>query len=344
MKAKILFLATRPGFFTASIVCVLLGLAAGWLRSGRSDWLAAIAVLAGSVLIHAGADMMNDYDDHVSGADEANHNYISPFSGGSRMIQMGILTPGEVRRAAWALVAAGAVLFALLALRSGPLMLLLAAFAAASALTYTGRPISLASRGLGELVVGINFGPVLVSAGYYVQARAFPFPAILITLPMMLLVMAILWVNEMPDYEGDRAAGKRTLVVRLGLARASDGYAVLVGLSYLSIAAGVLARQLPLQALIALATLPLGILAALTVRRFYDQPAQMSPASVQTIVNHLLTGLLLVAALVSAGSSIPLLPLGIGSAIALVIGVRTYKAMDGMRKAFLAQRGLVGEA
>ena len=64
---------------------------------------------------------------------------------------------------------------------------------------------------------------MLVAAGYYVQAHRFPVDALLASLPMMFLVMAILLVNELPDYAGDRAAGKRTLVVRLGREQASYG-------------------------------------------------------------------------------------------------------------------------
>ena len=338
MKAKMLFLATRPGFFTASIVCVLVGLAAGWFHTRQVDPLGAVAILVASVLMHAGADMMNDYDDHRSGADEANHEFISPFSGGSRFIQMGLLTPGEVRRAAFVLLGSGMALLALLALRSGPFMLLLGAIGAVSALTYTGKPFALASRGLGELVVGLNFGPVLVAAGYYVQARSFPPAALLIAAPMMLLVTAILTVNEFPDYAGDRAAGKRTLVVRLGRQRASYFYAALVGLAYLSIVAGVLAGQLPGEALIALGSAPLGLAAVRNVLSHYDRPVAMSPASVQTIVNHMITGLLMAVALWSAGSSLPIPPLVAGSALAVFLSLRSYRALDGMRRMAVAGR------
>ena len=339
MKAKTLFLATRPGFFTASIVCVLLGLVAGWYHSRQADLLGAAAILVASVLMHAGADMMNDYDDHVNGADEANHEYISPFSGGSRMIQAGVLTAAEVRRTAYALLAGGMLILFLLALRSGPLMLLLAAIGLFTSLFYTGKPLYLASRGLGELVVGFNFGPVLVAAGYYVQAHRLSMGALLASLPMMFLVTAILYVNEMPDYAGDRAAGKRTLVVRLGRARASYGYIVLMAASYLSIVLAVAAGQLPLLALLSLGTLPLAVAASHHVLRYHDRPDAMSPASVQTIVNHLLTGLLLAVATYAAGVSVPLVPLLIGGACAAFLSLRTYAALDAMRRAFLAARG-----
>ncbi len=339
MKAKTIFLATRPGFFTASIVSVLLGIAAGWYHSRQFDLLGSIAILAASVLMHAGADMMNDYDDHLNGADEANHDFVGPFSGGSRMIQTGVLQPGEVRRTAYALLAAGMAILLALALRSGPLMLLLAGIGPFTSLFYTGKPLYLAARGLGELVVALSFGPVLVTAGYYVQARNLPAGALLTSLPMMFLVMAILYVNELPDYAGDLAAGKRTLVVRLGRRRASYGYIVLLVASHASIIVAVLAGQLPALALIGLATLPLAVAAAANVRRYYDRPAEMSPASVQTIVTHLLTGLLLSVATWSAGSSFPLLPLVLGGGVAVLFSFRTYAALDGMRRAFLVGRG-----
>ena len=338
MKAKLLFLATRPGFLSASLVCVLIGLAAGWARSHRVDPLAALVVLVASVLVHAAADMLNDYDDHLSGADEANHDYISPLSGGSRFIQMGLLRAAEVHCAALTLLAIGVGLFMLLALRSGPFMLLIAGVCAFSALAYTGNPLRLAYRGLGELLVGLDFGPVLVSAGYYAQARTFPVVALWVTLPMAFLVAAILYVNEMPDYVGDRAAGKRTLVVRLGRRRASYGYALLMALTYLSIIAGVIAHQAPLQALLALGSLPLAVAASRTVLRHYDDPPAMSPANVQTIANQFLTGLLLAVAYCSAAVARPFWPLLIGSGLAVFLTVRTYANVDGMRRAFLAQK------
>ncbi len=336
MKGKILFLATRPGFFTASTVSVLLGLVAGWRQTGRFDWPAAAVVLLASVLMHAGADLINDYHDHVNGADEANREYISPFSGGSRAIQRGLLSPAEVRRAALVLLGAGTALLAVLSLRAGPMLLLLAAVGLASSFAYTGRPFYLASRGLGELVIGINFGPVLVGAGYYVQAHALPAGVLVISLPMAFLVTAILYVNEMPDYRGDRAAGKRTLVVRLGRRRAAWGYALLVGLAYLSIIVATLARQLPGEALITLASMPLGLAAAANVFQYYDDPVAMSPASVQTIVNHLLTGLLLVVSFLGARALWALL---VGAGCSALLALQAYRAMDGMRRGFLAQRG-----
>ncbi len=94
-KVVIWVKAVRPKFFTGTLVPVLLGAVIAWHGSGDFNWLYFLLTLLGGLFIHAGLDLANDYFDHTSGVDEINTHY-NPFSGGSRMIQNGILSAKQV--------------------------------------------------------------------------------------------------------------------------------------------------------------------------------------------------------------------------------------------------------
>src|SRR5436190_1453489 len=101
-----------------------------------------------------------------------------------------------------------------------------------AAILYTGGPWPLGYHGLGDVFVFIFFGLIAVTGTYYVQAGALSGAAIAAAVPVGLLVTAILVVNNVRDIETDRAAGKRTLAVRLGRRASRVQYALLVATAY----------------------------------------------------------------------------------------------------------------
>jgi 1,4-dihydroxy-2-naphthoate octaprenyltransferase len=289
----------RAPFFTATIAPVLLGTTVAWASDGAFDLLLFILTMAGVLCLHAGTNIANDYFDHVSGNDEVNVEYIRPFSGGSRMIQRGLLEPGSVLRVALGFMAVGAALgLVILYLTKGMLILVFGLIGVFCGYFYTAPPFRLASRGLGELVVAINFGVLTTVGAYYVQTLTISLEVMVASLPIAFLIFLLLYVNEFPDYKADKEVGKDTLVVRLGRRRAVGGYSVLALLTYGVILGGIALEILPQVTLLALVTAPMAVISARALRVNFDRKEGLAPICGRTIALHFVTGILLIVAYV----------------------------------------------
>ena len=218
-------LAIRPQTLTAAVVPVLVGSALA-ARAGGFRAAPAAAALLGALLIQIGTNLANDVGDFERGADAATR--IGPV----RVTQSGLLTPRQVRVAAWSAFAAAAVAGIYLIASSGWPIAVLGSAAIVSGWAYTGGPWPLGYNGLGDLFVFAFFGLAAVAGTFYVQAGA---PGTLVWLaaaPVGALATAILVVNNARDVDGDRAAGKRTLAVRLGQGTARAEFALLLAFAY----------------------------------------------------------------------------------------------------------------
>lgn len=300
IKPSILARELRAEFLPASVMPVLLGTAMAFTRTGRFDGAAFALALAGVALIHLGTNVSNDYFDHRSGNDALNTEFVRPFTGGSRMIQERLMSPRAVLALSIVLLALAAAAGALLAATRGPMIYALGAIGIASGFFYVAPPLRLAARGFGEIFIGLNFGVLCVLGAYYVQAREVTWECLVASLPLAVLIAAVVYVNEFQDMEADARTGKRTLVVRLGRRKASRVYALLAAAAFAPIAIGAATGLLPLHALAALAALPPMLRANAIVRRSYDSPKELAPANALTILTHALTGALLAAAYLAA--------------------------------------------
>lgn len=248
-------LGLRRGFLLITPLPVLLGaLACASLHHPVAPG-PVLVVLLGAWLIHAGTNLANDYWDHVSGNDDLNV-HLTPFSGGTRTIQEGLLEPRVMRRAALALLAAGVGVLGLLAARGDGRILPLGVAGAAFGWFYTAPPLQLAYRGLGELAVGLNFGPFLAACASLAGAGEAPARVWLAGLLLSCLSVAVLLVNEVPDTPADRHAGKNHLLVRFGERAGVRLAAGLLAAFHGLLLAGVLTRALPVPALVGLLGIP----------------------------------------------------------------------------------------
>ena len=287
---------TRSPFLSATIVPVLLGtVLASWLVEGDTKIGMFLLTLLGVSFAHLGVNTANDYFDWKSGADQANVDYVIPFSGGSRMIQLGVISPQGMLRTSLVLFGAAAIIGAYLAttleIWSGVGILALAGFAIG--FLYTAPPIRLAARGIGEIGIMVAFGPLIVAGAALIQIGSIEPKALLAGIPTGLLTAAIVWVNEFPDIKGDAASDKRTLVVRLGLKCSSWAYLVLALLTYASLIVLVLTETLPTQALAGLITVPFALYVTRQIFINYESRA-IKDAMAGTIFLHFLTGILMV--------------------------------------------------
>ena len=157
---------------------------------------------------------------------------------------------------------------------------------------YTAPPFRFASRkGIGELLIGLNFGPLMVVGSFLVQTEGeFPvFEAALAGIPIGLLVAAIVYVNQFPDHDGDKATGKNNLVVVFGPERARIGYVLLVVGAFISIIVMALNGTFPMLSLMALVTSVFSIYTIKTLYKHYDNRL-LQPANAGTIALHFITG------------------------------------------------------
>ncbi|CAA9578495.1 MAG: 1,4-dihydroxy-2-naphthoate polyprenyltransferase, partial [uncultured Thermomicrobiales bacterium] len=257
--AQAWLLATRPKTLPAAIVPPLVGSALA-LADGLFAPGTAVAALLVALLLQIGANLANDVFDFRRGADTPNR------LGPTRVTQSGLIAPERVLAATIGVVAAAVIPGLYLVLRGGWPILILGLLAIAATFAYTGGPFPLGYNGLGEVFVLLFFGIVAVAGTYYVQAGRLTSFALAASLPVGCLVTAILVVNNLRDLEGDRAAGKRTLAVRLGRRATQAEYAGLVAVAYLLLPLFWLAGSLSPWWWLPWLTLPLAVV---LVRRVY---------------------------------------------------------------------------
>ena len=201
--------AARPKTLGAAVAPVVVGTAMA-LEAGQVHFGAAGLALLSAMLIQVGVNYHNDYADYLKGTDTDDR--VGPM----RVTQAGLVDPDTMRRATifvfvGAIAAGGYLIY-----RGGWPILTIGVASIATAIWYTTGRYSLAALGLADLAVFIFFGPVAVGGTYYVQALACPVSVVAAGVGPGLFSVGILLVNNVRDAANDRAAGKRTLVVRLG--------------------------------------------------------------------------------------------------------------------------------
>ena len=293
MKIKIWLNALRLPFLTATIVPVVLGSTIAWHHIGRLNWPILLFTLLGVSFLHIGTNLANDYFDHKTKNDDLNLN-PTPFSGGSRAIQNGLISSKKILHASLIFFCIGSMigLYLTWQLKSSTI-LLLGIIGVFCGFFYAGFPFKIGYRGLGEPIVGLCFGPLVVFGAYYVQTQSFSVTPILASIPVAILITLVLYINEFPDYDADKQVNKKTLVVRLGKARALAVYHFLLGLVYLYVVICILFKLLPLYMLIVGFTLPWAAKAYLISKKNFLDTNKLLSASRLTVNLHLLLGLLL---------------------------------------------------
>ena len=298
--ARRAFLATRPPFFTASVLPVLVGTAWASTAFHRFDGLLFGLALAAVVLAHAATNVYNDVSDDLIGADPDNTDRIYPYTGGSRFIQAGLLSRTQMARLALGLAASALLLGALLALLRGSGVILFGVAGLGLGLLYSLPGAQLSARGIGEAAVAVGLGALPVLGAAWLQTGRIDSGAVLICLPVSAWVAAILIMNEVPDVEADRRAHKRTLVVRWGAGGARWIYGGLTAIALAASVAASLHHALPLwYALPALALAGLG-LRALSGISFKPSGRRRLKQSIElTLLTHILGCVTIIAAILS---------------------------------------------
>ncbi len=290
----------RVPFLQATFIPVTLGGVIAWQVVKVFRWDLFLLTLLGASLIQIATNMFNDYFDFKSGNDlQVKHQ--NPFAGGGRILTAGLITPTRHLVVSSALLLLGCLIGLYFVFAQGLTSLFwLGLIGVISSFFYVGPPFKLAYRGIGEFIVGVNFGPVMTIGAYYVQTGTWTnvTEPLLASIPIGLLIAAVLWINEFPDMEADKAVGKKTLVLRLGYARSIRVYVGLVSGAYVLILVyALLAVFTSLQVtilptLIALVSVPLALRAVRVLRANYNDANTIIPANGTTIMLHLSFGIL----------------------------------------------------
>jgi 1,4-dihydroxy-2-naphthoate octaprenyltransferase len=294
---------TRAPFLTATLMPILIGaVLVQWNQELIAfPWMLLLSALIGASALHISANVFNDYFDWRSGVDPANTDYIVPYSGGSRAIELGLMSEQGTLHLALASLILALIAATPIVLAQGTAVFGFGLVGAFLAYFYTAPPLRLsARRGLGELSVGLAFGPALVAGTVFSLSGTATASHFIAGIPIGLLTMAILWVNEFPDIESDALAGKNTLVVTLGHENARWGFLALVLLAYLSVIVLVMVGLFPLGVLAVFLSVPLAAGAVRDVFMYY-RDRELIKACSATIRLHLVAGLLLAAGILLSG-------------------------------------------
>ncbi len=287
MNLKIWFLETRPQFLLLSVVLAFLGTSIAWYDGAFYLGYALLAFI-GLLLTHISVDTLNDYFDYKSGIDLETKR--TPFSGGSGMLPADLLKPRQVLWFGLAslLLAVPIGVYFVMTLNRGWLLLPLLLIAAVCILVYT--PFILKTR-WPEWAAGLGLGTLPILGAYFVQTVTY-LPVLVASIPSGILVHNLLLLNEFPDVEADKKAGRKTLPIILGRAKAGKVYAALTVLVYLWIIGGVAAGLMPVFSLLALLTLPFAI-KAIRGALHPEEMSKLVPAMANNVLVVLLTQLLM---------------------------------------------------
>jgi 1,4-dihydroxy-2-naphthoate octaprenyltransferase len=201
-------IGARPRTLPAAVVPVVVGTGVA-VAAGHAVWWRSIVALVVALALQVGVNYANDYSDGVRGTDAAR---VGPV----RLVASRLAAPAQVKRAAWLSFAAAAVAGLALAVVTSPWLIAVGAACVAAAWFYTGGPRPYGYAGFGELFVFVFFGLVAVIGTAYVNLGRVPGLAVVAAVPVGLLSVALLVVNNLRDLRSDAAAGKQTLAVRLG--------------------------------------------------------------------------------------------------------------------------------
>lgn len=282
------FRVIRVKFLLASVIAVCLGLAISWSQNQTINVVDAVLTFAGVIALHASVDLLNDYWDFKRKIDTETKR--TEFSGGTGVLPEGLLQPSEVYKAGLAFLILGAIIGGYFIFLNGITIAIILAFAIISIYFYSTKIVN---SGLGEVFVAIK-GTMIVLGTYFVQTSQIVIEPILGGVILGVLSSMILFVNSFPDFEADRASGRKTLVIVLGKKRATSALWIFPTVSYGTIIAGVITQTLPILSLITFLSIPLLIKSGLGLKRSFDDIEKLVPVMASSVSYGRITGTLLV--------------------------------------------------
>ncbi len=282
------FRVIRIRFLLASVVAVSAGLALSWWHGVQIDIWYAIMTMAGVIALHSSVDLLNDYWDYKRGIDTQTQR--TKMSGGTGVLPEGLLKPTQVFRAGIIFLIIGGLIGSYFVVIDGIIIGLILAFAVLSIYFYSTKIVD---SGLAEVFVTVK-GTMIVLGTYFIQTLEINIAAIMAGIFVGVLSSLVLFITSFPDYDADKAKGRKTLVIFLGKQKATTMFWIFPLIAYSVLISGIIYEIFPLYCLISLVVIPLIIKAGLSLKQNFDNIQGLVPAMSSTITFSRITGTLFV--------------------------------------------------
>ena len=278
----------RVRFLLASIIAVSVGLAITWWNTSSITIFDAILTICGVLALHASVDLLNDYWDFKRGIDTTTHR--TKMSGGSGVLPEGLLKPAQVYAAGIAFLIIGTAIGIYFIATDGIVIGIILAFAVISIYFYSTKIVD---WGLAEVFVAIK-GSMIVMGTYFVQTSQITEQSVLAGIVIGVLSSLVLFITSFPDHDADKAKGRKTLVISLGMQKACSILWIFPAITYGITIIAVVFEIFPVFCLIILSTVPLIIKSGQKLKQNYDKLTNLIPVMSSTLYFSRITGALLV--------------------------------------------------
>ena len=252
-KLKEFFMCTRPHSYPASIAPVLFGATYALGYEIKFSILKFILFLLACLLIQAATNLFNEYYDYKHGLDKIDSEGIS----GS--IVKGNLSSREVMLGALVLYALAFVLGLILTFLTSLYVLLVGLVCMLAGYFYTGGKYPIAYSPFGEVVSGFFMGTIIISLSFYFQTGYVNTDIIVVSLPLFIMIGAILLANNIRDLDNDKESGRRTYAILVGRNNAIKTMAISFIVVYLLNVSFIVTKYASWHNLLVLVTIPLAI-------------------------------------------------------------------------------------
>jgi len=278
----------RVRFLLASVIAVSVGLAITWWHTSSITIFDAILTMCGVLALHASVDLLNDYWDFKRGIDTVTKR--TKMSGGSGVLPEGLLKPTQVYTAGIAFLIIGTVIGIYFVATGGIIIGIILAFAVISIYFYSTKIID---WGLAEVFVAIK-GSMIVMGTYFVQTSHITESVVLAGIVIGVLSSLVLFITSFPDHDADKAKGRKTLVISLGMHKACSILWIFPAITYGITIIAVVFEIFPVFCLIILSTIPLIIKSGQKLKQNYNELTNLIPVMSSTLHFSRITGALLV--------------------------------------------------
>jgi len=282
------FRVIRIRFLLSSVIAVSVGLGISWWHIGQIDILYAIMTMGGVVSLHASVDLLNDYWDFKRGIDTQTQR--TKMSGGTGVLPEGLLQPNQVYRAGLGFLIIGALIGSYFVIIDGIVIGMILAFAVVSIYFYSTKIVD---SGLAEIFVAIK-GTMIVLGTYFIQTLEINLTTIMGGIFIGALSSLVLFITSFPDFDADKAKGRKTLVISVGKQKATSVFWIFPIAVYSILISGVFYEIFPIYCIISIGMFPLIIKAGFLLKQNFDNIDKLIPVMSYTITFSRITGALFV--------------------------------------------------
>lgn len=276
--------AFRLKFLPQGVLPVILATALAWEKHGIFYLSYFILAFTGMALVQFALTMLNDTLDYEYGTDRSSLEAKNPYSGGSGVLVSGIIKPEEMKRVIAVFYILALLIGIYLAFVRGIEVIIIALLGFFISIFYSAKPLRFAYRGIGEFAMLLGYGPVITTGAYFVQSQILNKESFLIGLFPGLLMFAMIIINEIPDYEEDRRAGKRNIVSRVGREKGVIAFGLSLSAFYILLIALSITKVIPVTSLIALLSLPVAASAFINAKRYYRDRIKIARANERMVI------------------------------------------------------------